>query len=383
VRGHIREWRKPGTYKIWIEHPKVDGKRQRETFVFRGSKKDAEAKMAERIAAVERGDGSHLDRSTVAEVAEKWLAARKGSVGAKTLDGYEEVVRDYIKPAFGTLQLRKLIPLHIESALAKWRLAGARERKLSPRTLHRVYATLNSMLKQAVRWNIIARNPCDAVTAPSRGRAEIAALDEKNAIALLDGLPGTSLSGPVHLALLTGLRRGELLGLQWPDVDFVQRVAHVRRSVEQLERHVFAFKDTKTLKSRRAVPLTAEAIDLLTAHRAQQNALRLKSNGAYNPDDLVFPNPATGLVWDLGKFSEAFRRAARIAGVNVTFHGLRHTFATIALRARVPMRLVSDILGHSTTALTADIYTHVLEDMQREAAERVAEAIAHARRKAG
>ena len=122
MRGHIQAWgKKPNTYKIWLELPPVKGKRKQETFVVHGEKKYAEAKMAERIVQIERGDYSRADKSTVAQAAERWLKARKGSVGARTLSGYEAVVRDYISPALGNVQLRKLIPLHIEDALATWR----------------------------------------------------------------------------------------------------------------------------------------------------------------------------------------------------------------------------------------------------------------------
>lgn len=386
MRGHIRAWRKPGTFKIWLSLPSVEGKQKQETFVVHGTRKEADAKMAERITEIERGDYSRSDRSTVAEATDQWLKARKGSVGARTLSGYEAVVRDYIKPELGKVRLRKVTPLHIEHALAAWREGnGVKKRKvkrkLKARSVHRIYATLNAMLKQAVRWNMMVRNPCEAVTAPSRGRCEIAALDEDRAIALITGLRDTTLAGPVRIALLTAMRRSELLGLKWQDVDFEGRVVNVRRALEQIKGSVSAFKDTKTLKSRRQVPLMAEAIEVLKAHRAEQNAIRLRTPG-YNAEGLVFCELATGRTWDPGKFSDAFRRATRRLGVDVTFHGLRHSWATIALRARVPMKLVSDVLGHTTTAFTADTYMHVLEDMQHEAADRVGEAFAAARKRA-
>lgn len=388
MRGHIRAWRSAGVFKVWLEHPTVDGKRKRETFVVRGTKKDAEARMAERIAAIERSDYSRAERSTVADLADRWLKARKPNIGAKTFSRYQGIVRDYIKPTLGDVQLRKLTPLHVEDALGRWRNVVPTARKsrkagkLGQRSLHHNFATLNTMLKQAVRWNLIARNPCEAVLAPSKGRAEIAALDEDQAVALLSGLRDTSLAAPVHFTLLTGVRRGELLGLKWSDVDIARRVAVIQRSLEQIRPGVNAFKDTKTKKSRRQVPLTDEAIDILRKHRAEQSAIKLSTGGTYNPADMVFPEPATGLAWDPARFSGMFYRAAHRVGIPITFHGLRHSFATIALRARVPMKLVSDILGHTTMAVTADLYTHVLEDMQHEAADRVGEALSIARRKA-
>jgi integrase len=174
----------------------------------------------------------------------------------------------------------------------------------------------------------------------------------------------------VHFTLLTGLRRGELLALGWRDVDFDQRVVNVRRSLEQLKGGECAFKDTKTKKSRRQVPLNDEAIDVLTAHRAGQNAIKLRLPG-HNPEGLIFCDPATGLPWGPDRFSRVFSRQMRRLKINVTFHGLRHTFATMLLRAGVSMKVVSDMLGHETIAITADIYTHVPEAMQHEAVGRL------------
>ena len=136
------------------------------------------------------------------------------------------------------------------------------------------------MLKQAVRWNMIVRNPCDEVTLPVRGRVEITALDEHQVIALIDGLRGTSLGAPVHFTVLTALWRSKLLGLNGK-TSILNRIVNVRRGVEQVKGGVLAFKDTKTFKSRRQVPLALKAVDVLTAHRAAQNAIKLRPGGHF------------------------------------------------------------------------------------------------------
>ena len=249
MRGHIRQWRKPGVFKIWLNLPAVNGRRQQETFVVYGSRKDAEAKMAQRIAAIERADYSRSDRSTVAEAADRWLKARKPNIGAKTYARYEGIVRDYVKPIIGELQLRKLTPLHIEDAIARWRAAVPKKRrsgKLGRRSLHHNFCTLNTLLKQAVRWNLLTRNPCEAVSPPTKGRADVVALNEGKAVALISGLRGSPLGAIVHFALLTGLRRGETLALRWDDIDVERQVANVQRSLEQLQNGKCSFKATKT-----------------------------------------------------------------------------------------------------------------------------------------
>lgn len=380
MRGHIRQWRKAGTYKVWLEHPTVAGRRKRETFVVHGSKKGAEAKMAERISAIERSDYSRAERSTLSDAADRWLRARRPNVGAKTYARYEGIVRDYIKPTIGDVQLRKLTPLHVEDAIAKWRAVVPKKRlsgTLGQRSLHHNFCTLNTMLKQAVRWNMLPRNPCDAVISPSKGRADVVALDESQAVLLLESIRDTSLAPIVHFALHTGSRRGEILALRWSDIDFERHVARIRRSLEQLENGRCNFKETKTKRSRRLIPLTAETIEMLKAHRAEQNAIRLQVPG-YNSAGLAFPEPGTGQPWGPDRFSRVFSRRIAKLGIRVSFHGLRHSFATIALRVGVPMKVVSDMLGHTTMTITADLYTHVLDDTRRQGADSVALALSAA-----
>ena len=178
MRGHIQAWgKKPNTFKIWLNLPPVKGKQKQETFVVHGSKKEAEAKMAERITEIERGDYSRAGRLTVSKAADRWLLKVLDSpkVGAKTYNRYEGIVRDYIKPYLGHVQLRKLTSDHIDDAVAQWRKAvpiGRKKGTLKERTVHHIFVTLKTMLRQAVRSNMISRNPCDSdsVEAPSKGR---------------------------------------------------------------------------------------------------------------------------------------------------------------------------------------------------------------------
>ena len=171
------------------------------------------------------------------------------------------------------------------------------------------------------------------------------------------------------------MRRGELLGLTWDAVDFDHRVVHVRRSLEVTgtgkDRGV-AFKVPKTEKSRRDVALTARAIELLRSHHAGQSEVRVFLGGPLGDERLVFPNPRTGEPWKPDTFSSEFLARIKASGLpKVTFHGLRHSYASISLRAGTPLKVVSEMLGHTTTAITADLYTHVLGNLKAEAADRL------------
>lgn len=178
MRGSIKPHLK-SSFKIWIEMPTVGGKRKREVLIVRGTRKEAEAKLAERISAIEAGDYSRAGNMTFEPCLRRWLVARKATLANKSYDRYEAIVNDYLVPAFGTLPVKKLTPLHIEDALNAWRLSDRKNRKpgkISPRTVHHIFSTLKSALNQLCRWNLITRNPCSAITPPSKGHTEIKAI---------------------------------------------------------------------------------------------------------------------------------------------------------------------------------------------------------------
>ncbi len=208
---------------------------------------------------------------------------------------------------------------------------------------------------------------------PKAKRAQVNAFDE--ILALLEYLDDTLLGPVARLAAYTGLRRGELLGLTWDAVDFERRVLHVRQALKVVgsgEKRSVEFAAPKTDKSRRDVALTAGAVDLLRAQHAQQSALRLYLKGPFGDERLVFPNPRTGNAWKPDTFSNEFAARVSASGLpKATFHSLRHSFASISLRAGIPLKVVSETLGHTTIAITGDIYQHVLGDLKAEAADRL------------
>ena len=211
MRGHIRK-RGKNSWAVWIELPRLNGKRRQETFTVHGTRKDADAKLAKRITEVEAGIIGTGSDVTVRQFMAQWLARKRESdLAASTVGRYEEIVERFISPTLGDLVITKLRPLHIEQAVAIWRkqphakdAKKTHKRCISQRTVHHVYSTLRTALNQAQRWNVIAHNPCANVERVAKGRSTGKAIDETQAIGLLQSLRGDILEYPTLVAIMTG-----------------------------------------------------------------------------------------------------------------------------------------------------------------------------------
>jgi integrase len=271
-------------------------------------------------------------------------------------------------PALGHHVLPKLRPLHIQefyaNALAKGRKNG--NGGLSPQTVLHFHRILHKALTQAVRWQLLARNPATAVEPPRPQREQMRALDEKETATLIKSLAGNQLYLPTVLAVAGGLRRGEILALRWQDVDLGNGRAVICRSLEQTKDGL-RFKSPKTERGRRTVVLPGFAQEALRSHKVQQAAKRLATGPAYSDHDLICARP-DGTPWPPDALSTAFAAFVRASDlVHFRFHDLRHTHATQLLRHGVHPKIVSERLGHSNIAITLDTYSHVLPGMQEDA----------------
>ena len=241
---------------------------------------------------------------------------------------------------------------------------------LSAQTVLHFHRLIHRALGQAVRWQLLARNPAEAVEPPRPQRTEMRVLEDAQIALLLKSLEGSRLHAPVLLAVSTGLRRGELLGLRWSDVDLERACLTVRCSIEQTKNGI-RFKTPKTERSRRAVALPSFTVDMLRAHKREQTEARLKLGPAYQNDDLILPRE-DGLPWPPDSFSTAFAAFIRRSRLpHVRFHDLRHSHATQLLKQGVHPKIVSERLGHSKVGITLDTYSHVLPSMQEDAARKI------------
>jgi integrase len=372
MKGHLRE-RSPGHWAIVIDvgRDPETGERRRRWHSFVGTKREAQIERARLITEHKAGTAVDPSRETVAAFLERWLEHMQGQVSPRSHERYVELCRKNLAPQLGSLKLTKLQPAHISGAYAKALASGRRDGTggLSPRTVTHMHRVLREALQQAVRWQVLARNPADAAPPPRVERTPMQVLDADGTVELLEAARQTTLFMPIMLGVLCGLRRGEVAALRWRSVDLEHGQISVVASAEQTDSGVRE-KETKTGKGR-TVALSASIVDELRQHRLKQaeGLLRL---GIRLTDDHHVVTREDGRPLQPRSLTHAFRKFVRRCGLQqIRLHDLRHSHATHMLAAGVHPKIAQERLGHSSVSVTMDLYSHVLPGMQAEAVSRV------------
>lgn len=310
------------------------------------------------------------ERQTVATYLASWLdTIRPPVVRSSTWTRYEQLCRLHITPALGRISLARLGAQQINALYASKLAEG-----LSARTVVYVHATLHKSLQDAIETGLLARNVAEAAKPPRRARRkEMRTFTPEEARRFLAAIAGDRLEALYVLALTSGMREGELLSLRWPDVDLDGGFVSVRRSLSR-EQGVNIIHDPKTEHGRRRIAINALAADHLRRHhmRQFQEIARLAEKSIPWPDDsqLVFTDgqghPLVGTTVYRYRFLPILRRAGLPL---IRFHDLRHTAATLMMLAGVPAKVVAEMLGHASVAITLNLYSHVQPGMQRDAAD--------------
>lgn len=331
-----------------------------------GSQKEQRARANElleelrRLARPELGSG----RMTVSQYLRSWLdSAGRRSLKASTWRTYDVALRLHIDPAIGHITLARLTAEHVDAMLAA--------SVLEPKGQRNVLAFLGRVLDVALDRGHVLRNAARLVEPPRVVRAEPPTLSPDDARRIIAAVRGDRLEALWIAALGTGLRQGELLGLRWADVDLEAASLDVTYALVRID-GAYALDEPKTARSRRSVALPAFVVAALREHRVRQVAERLAAGGP-TADGLVFLAP-TGRPLNGGWVSHRWREIARAAGVEVTFHGLRHTNATILRDRGVPEDVRMSRMGHTTTGM-ARRYGHATEGPDRAAAAALDEAL--------
>jgi integrase len=294
-----------------------------------------------------------------------------GTVKDRTADGYRDILERYVIPAIGSVRLLDLRPEHVHRMLRSLEEGG-----LSVSTRRLARTVLRRALAHAERWELVPRNVAALIDAPRHRPARIDdALSIDDARCLLQGCGGTVLGSVVACALGTGLRRGEVLGLKWSDVDLEVGQLAVLRTLSRRVGVGLVVDEPKTERSRRVVPLPAFTVATLREQRSRQAAERLAAGPEWEGDGYVFTT-ARGRPLDPDNVTTRFANLTDRLGLGRRrFHCLRHSAATAMLAAGVPLEVVSRTLGHAGLAITADIYARVLPPAQRDAADRLESAL--------
>jgi integrase len=374
--GHIRE-RSPGSFELRysLGTDPATGRRRIATATVRGSKKDAEKELRRLLRSVDTGEHVDPHRMSVREWLTTWLGATRQEVAPRTAERYGEIVNNFLAPALGNLLITKLAPAHLQDAYTGWATGGRRDGKpggLSPMTRRHLHRVLSAALSRAVEQQVIARNPCDVFKRrlPKVERREMSVLTVEQSTRLLAAIRHHRVYWSTLIAIATGMRRGEILALRWRHVDLERGIIHVVESLEHT-RDGLRFKPPKSGKAR-AVTLPAFAIDELRRLRREQSEELLRLGVRLDDGTLLCARADGQPMLPTSLTHEFAKVAGRADGVpRVRFHDLRHSHATQLLSAGIHPKVAQERLGHSSISVTLDLYSHVSETMQEDAAARL------------
>jgi len=308
-----------------------------------------------------------------------WLEdVHKQSVRSRTYERYEEIMRLHLVPGIGHHQLQKLSPQHLQSFYTK-----KLEEGLSTTTVISFHNVLHKALETAVRWKLISYNTCDLVSPPRRKHFEIQPLSIEQVQQLLLAARGHRLEALFILALASGLRRGELIGLKWQDINFQTGMLQVRRILTRVPTKMqdphgakYVEAEPKTEKGRRSILLPSFVVEALKQHRVKQLESKLKGGSTWQDHDYVFCTSIGTHLNPTRDVLDQLKALLRKAGLpDIRFHDLRHSSATMLLSMGVHPKIVQEILGHSQISMTLDVYSHVLPTMQQEAMSKLNDAL--------
>lgn len=345
------------------------GKRRQRKKTY-STKKEAQAALAVWLAEIDKGTAVDRSAHTLGDVLEFWLDTyARHRVSARTLDGYERTIRQHILPTLGGIEIQKLTPARLQAFYSECIDGGC-----GMRTVELCHLHISQALEQAVKLGWVARNATDATTPPRRKPKEMQTWNAEEARRFV-AVAHQSIYGPIWLlALATGMRKGEVLGVRWRDADLGRGVISIRQTIGTLRGKV-DIKPPKTANSRRDVHVPRGVLDALREHRRAQDERRRDLGPVWDDHDLVFTSANGGPIHP-DNLDRDFARLVRRAGVRrIRIHDLRHSFATLAIALGIPVKVVSESMGHADISTTLRTYTHVLPTQRADLADRVGSAL--------
>lgn len=368
MRGHVVK-RGRNRYSLVLELSE-GGKRKQKWIAFRGNKKDAEAKLVEVLHQANSGAFILPRKVTVGQFLEYWLKTYcVPNLRPRTTEGYRDIVCSHLIPNLGQIHLAELTPDRIQELYSRLLKEGRRqgEGSLSPRTIGIYHQCLHRALAIAVEWELLLRNPADKVHPPQSYR-EIVPLDATGARKALEATKGTAYYVATFLAIYTAMRRSEVLGLQWRDIDLTVGQIEVRRTLHMTSDRKIDIQPPKSKKGRRPISLTPATVAMLKEHYEDQRRIRAELGTTLQPEDWVICDP-DGSPLLPERVTRAWIRLRNKLGIKQRWHDLRHTHATGLLEQKTSPKIVQERLGHASIKTTMDTYSHIMPTIQEGAAQ--------------
>jgi integrase len=349
----------------WVAQIALENGKKKQAYC----KSEKEARVALRKMLHEKEQGTLLTgpQQTLKAYLEQWLEqVHKPAIRTSTYYMYRKILDKHIIPALGHIRLQRLTPQHVQAFYASKLESG-----FGPNWVKKFHIVLHAALENAVRWNLIARNVCDLVTPPVPQQNAIQPLTPEQVRRLLEAARGHKLEAFITVAVNTGMRRGELLGLHWQDIDFEAECLYVRRSVSRVGTFGIKELEPKTQRSKRKIELSPFVVETLKRHQERQHIMREKVGNRWKEQGIVFCNRYGGYI-EVSNLHVAFKQLLESAGLpDIRFHDLRHSVASILLSMEVNPKVVQELLGHSHISITIAIYSHLFPSMQKKAINRL------------
>jgi integrase len=374
ARGSVRRHDGGWGYRVDLGADPSTGKRRQASKQGFRTKREAELAMQAIMRSSAEGKVPQRSQRTVGAFLDEWLVFQRDRLRPSTYYSYGVAI-ERIKAGVGMAKLQSLTPLEIERF---YHSLGSDDAKsgLAPKTVRNTHVVLRKALSDAERLELVTRNPAASARPPSPTRTDRSTWNSEQLREFLDGVEGQRLFAAFVLLATTGMRRGEVVGLRWRDVDFDAGDLAVANTLTTAGSSTVVSGPPKTPRSRRQIFLDDWTLDVLRTHRRVQAAERLSAGPAWNAgEDYVFTDEV-GNSLHPDSVSRRFHQALnRSCLPRIRLHDLRHSYATVALKAGVHPKVVSERLGHATVGVTLDLYSHVTPSIARDAASVVASKI--------
>jgi integrase len=342
--------------KSWRVGVTLDGRRLTKSF---STQSECQSWLQDMKNQVNQGLTYRATQLTLEVYLKKWLLIHKSSLAPRIGERYEQVARDYILPFIGKYKLKDIRIEKIENLYQDLLKEGK-----SVRTVHWVHSILHKCLKDALKRGLVGFNAAHGARKPKLNQKEMEFLNESEVLQFLMFAHGTRNEGLYHVAIKTGMRQGELLGLKWSDLDWNKRIIRVQRQVQRIKGQGIVFMRPKTKAALRSIRLGEATIQTLRRHMAQQQLEKAFAGERWENFDLIFPS-RVGTPQSQSNLLKEFKVLLKEAGVKkIRFHDLRHTAASLMLNHGIAILIVSKMLGHSKPSTTLDIYGHLIPTMQ-------------------